>query len=673
TIKSNLSRRYDSRTSSIARALLVMLFLSGLLPTPPSIVPNRVMAADGELVPSFGTNGFVVTDFAGGNDAANAVAATPTGKIIAAGSATMPGTGTDFALACYDEDGSLDQSFGNGGKVTVDFFGANDGARGLAVQRDGKIVVSGFATNGTKRLFSLARFTEVGQLDAGFGQGGKLPLDLGSTSEAFKIALQGDDKILAVGDSRLQNTLDFTVIRLNPADGSLDNSFSDDGVARIDFGFTDRAIDLAIAEDNILIAGIVVKSQTDSDFGVAALDFDGSPKSNFGDDAKITTDFFLKQDGAQAIKVSGDEIIVAGFATNETSDFGVARYNRRGRPIERFGRDGQLVFDFSGSRDLAFDVINQPDGDILATGWAGIGTGFDLGVVRFDGEDGSLDSSFGLQGRFTHDAFSGTNNVAFDAMLYKNTILTAGVGLNPASGNDDWIITQHENKKFVEFTKEASPNPAVVGDIVTYTFTIKNLTEKKVTVRITDYLPEGVTFQTQDGWLRALPFDSRILRSSLIDVPAGETRKRFLRVTADQNGLLQNEASLFTARPSGFFEITDEEFLADAEVESEVKEPVITGAVVKGKKLLVFGSYGSSSGTNQSTAIVPTAIEPDAECPTILIDGQEQKTKRDGNNPSTVLIAKKGGKEIARGQTVTLKVRLCDGTETADFIFTRPE
>ena len=141
------------------------------------------------------------------------------------------------------------------------------------------------------------------------------------------MALQGDGKIVAVGDSRLQNNLDFTVIRLNPADGSLDNSFSDDGVARIDFGFTDRAIDLAIDVANIFICGIVVKSQTDSDFGVASLNLDGSLNNTFDDDAKITTDFSRKQDGAQKLKRSGshqpvdDGITVAGFATNETSDF----------------------------------------------------------------------------------------------------------------------------------------------------------------------------------------------------------------------------------------------------------------------------------------------------------------------------------------------------------------
>ena len=174
----------------------------------------------------------------------------------------------------------------------------------------------------------------------------------------------------------------------------------------------------------------------------------------------------------------------------------------------------------------------------------------------------------------------------------------------------------------------------------------------------------------QDGWGRENIDD---LVSSLIDLPAGETRKRLLRVSAIQAGALKNTASLFTARPISFSEIVDQDFLAKATVESEVKAPEITGGAIVKKKLFVLGLFGASSGANQSSAIEPHAIEPQAQCPTILIDGQDEKTKRDSENPTTVLIAKKGGKRIARGQTVTLKVRLCDGTETAGFIFTRPQ
>jgi hypothetical protein len=70
---------------------------------------------------------------------------------------------------------------------------------------------------------------------------------------------------------------------------------------------------------------------------------------------------------------------------------------------------------------------------------------------------------------------------------------------------------------------------------------------------------------------------------------------------------------------------------------------------------------------------VENAIEPQAACPVVLFDGVEQPTKRDPENPSTVLVVKKGFKRIAPGQTVMIKVRLCDGTETASFPYTRPQ
>ena len=103
--------------------------------------------------------------------------------------------------------------------MTTDFFGANDAARSLVVQSDGNIVLSGFTTNGSERQFALAGYLANGNLNPAFGQGGKLTFDLGSTSEAYKMAVQEDGKLLVVGESRPQNSLDFTILRLN-ADGS---------------------------------------------------------------------------------------------------------------------------------------------------------------------------------------------------------------------------------------------------------------------------------------------------------------------------------------------------------------------------------------------------------------------------------------------------------------------
>ncbi len=582
TFKSNASRLHSARSRSIARVLLVLLLFSTLLPAPDSSEANRMLAAPGDLVPAFGANGVVKTDFAGGNDAANAVAVTRTGKIIAAGSATVPGKGTDFAVACYDKNGKLDQTFGQGGKVTFDFFGANDGARGVVVQSDQKIVLSGFATNGSERQFALARFTGNGALDPTFGQSGKVVLDLGSTSEAFKVARQADGKIVAVGDSRPQNSLDFTAVRLNPSNGSLDNSFGNNGVARVDFGFTDRAIDLAIDEQNIFVTGVVVKTATDSDFGIARLNISNGILNNaFDGDGKVTLDFSGKQDGAQAIILRGptfdireEHLIVGGFATNATSDFAMAAYNYNGLLMANFFNDNKETTDFKNSRDLIFDLIDLPDGNIGAAGWAGDGDRFDLGVAIWDYKP-TKRWEFSLN--YTHDTSSGANNVAFDATVYEDTIITAGTGLNPATGNDDFILTQHENEKYAEIIKRDPATTVLRGDMITYTFEIKNLTDNELSLVVTDVLPVGVTFEKSQNpdWSILSEFGRSPIIERPLSVPGGQTSFIALRVRADQSGILKNKANLLLPHPNdpviGYITPT---FLGSSEVESEVKEPL---------------------------------------------------------------------------------------------------
>jgi uncharacterized delta-60 repeat protein len=358
----------------------------------------------------------------------------------------------------YDKNGSLDQSFGQGGKVTTDFFLANDAARGVAVQDDGKPVVSGYATNGTRRVFAVARYLENGGLDPAFGQGGKLALDLGSTSEAFKLALQADGKIVVVGDSRPQNSLDFTLVRLNPSNGSLDSSFGSDGVVRVDFGQTDRAIDLVIDEATIYVCGISVTSQTDSDFAIARLNLsNGSLNSAFGGDGTVTVDFSGKLDGAQSIFLRRPQpalnaaadvtVIVGGFATPQASDlpdFAVAAVDAQGRVVNSLFTQGKETVDFDGRLDQLFRVFGQPNGAIVGIGWAGDDANFDLGIVKWDGA-GKLDASWGAQGKYTLDTAAGGNNVAFDAMIYQNHIVAGGTGINPTTRNDDFVVTLHQN------------------------------------------------------------------------------------------------------------------------------------------------------------------------------------------------------------------------------------
>ena len=107
---------------------------------------------------------------------------------------------------------SPDASFSGDGMQTTDFgLGAEDRANGVVVQGDGEIVAVGVAGGGaTGNDFGLARFDTSGSLDPSFSGDGKrrTDFDLGETDGANGVALQADGKIVAVGVGRASNQLD---------------------------------------------------------------------------------------------------------------------------------------------------------------------------------------------------------------------------------------------------------------------------------------------------------------------------------------------------------------------------------------------------------------------------------------------------------------------------------
>jgi uncharacterized delta-60 repeat protein len=108
----------------------------------------------------FGVGGWVTTDFDAGDEEAWAVAIESGGKIVVGGRTGVnpDETPSDFALARYNVDGSLDQTFGSGGKLTTEFETGDNGIGGLAIQADGAIVAAGRGRIGGVRQFALARY-----------------------------------------------------------------------------------------------------------------------------------------------------------------------------------------------------------------------------------------------------------------------------------------------------------------------------------------------------------------------------------------------------------------------------------------------------------------------------------------------------------------------------------
>ena len=151
---------------------------------------------DGSLDTSFGSNGLVTTDL-GGADRASDVVADSSDRIIVVGL-----SGGDFALVRYLADGSLDPAFGGDGTVTTDFGGFEDVATAVVLDGDGRIVVQGETRvdlTSTDCDFALACYNPEGSLDATFGVGGKVTTDFSLYDWGHAITVDGVGRILVAG------------------------------------------------------------------------------------------------------------------------------------------------------------------------------------------------------------------------------------------------------------------------------------------------------------------------------------------------------------------------------------------------------------------------------------------------------------------------------------------
>ncbi len=372
--------------------------------------------------------GKVTTDFGRLDDTGYSVTLQADGKIIVAG-ASYAGSNRDFAVARYNKDGSLDASFSGDGKVTTDIGGGNDSGSDVKVQADGKIVVAGYTTIGRKDFFAVVRYNADGSLDTSFDEDGKLVTEIGYiagssfyTEGAFGIDLQVDGKILVAGFSGFASTTGsgFALVRYN-TNGSLDKNFDQDGrviTYNLGSGGDDVGYSVTLqADGKILVAGsswsgFSMGAIRDLNFALARYNIDGSLDSTFSGDGKLTTSFQTMPyslgdlDVANSVIVQPDgKILLAGYANwTYHADFALSRYNADGSLDITFSGDGVLTTDVGGfdGGDGGRDVVMQADGKILVVGWSVGKISGDIAIVRYN-SDGSLDTSFSGDGKVTTD------------------------------------------------------------------------------------------------------------------------------------------------------------------------------------------------------------------------------------------------------------------------------
>ncbi len=331
---------------------------------------------DGTLDRTFGKNGRVITDF-GLTETAAAVAIQPDGRIIVAGRTypTFPFLG-QYALARYNRNGSLDMTFGIDGLVRTSFNSQGCFASALVLQADGKIIAGGtkyvnFTSDESSDTdFALARYNSDGSLDSTFGAGGEVATDYNQRNDdALSLLLQPDGKIVAAGDSTSPTTFnDFAIARYLP-DGTIDTSFGTLGKVETDFGGANlnQARSAVLQPDGkIVAAGSTVSSNgIDQSFAIARYNSDGTRDVTFGRKGLATVDFGSFLQGARSILLQPDgKLITVGYADTESSDsdFLTARLRTNGTLDPTFGVGGEVRTSFGNLNDGANAAVLQPDG-----------------------------------------------------------------------------------------------------------------------------------------------------------------------------------------------------------------------------------------------------------------------------------------------------------------------
>jgi uncharacterized delta-60 repeat protein len=245
----------------------------------------------------------VTTDLTGHADSANAVAVQPDGKIVVAGEAQRTLIDFDFAVARYNPDGTLDHSFGGDGIVTTDLGTQGDGATGVAIQPDGKIVATGPTDTGV----GLVRYLPDGALDPTFGGVGTVVGAIG-TNLVHGVVLTPGGTILVAGSRGGGNTgLDIIVASFAP-NGEPNRGFGTLGVAQADLsgaGGFDIGNDLALDSAGEIVVVGSATSPTVKDMALVRFRLDGTL------DTSLTADFHGFGDEGNALAVDAHGAIVA--------------------------------------------------------------------------------------------------------------------------------------------------------------------------------------------------------------------------------------------------------------------------------------------------------------------------------------------------------------------------
>ena len=388
------------------------------------VLAHRHAQAQTFLDSTFGTNGFTTTTVPNSTNTTGSalfrVIQQIDGKFIAVGA----GQGL-MTVARYSLDGLLDVTFnGSGLYVLPVTFSDITAGYDVTLQQDNKIIVIGNTSPFSGAPDDLViRLKTDGTLDSSFGINGISDVNISYQDYSYATVLQPDGKIVIVGKSA--STL-WSAARLN-SNGTIDTTFGVGGTFKVSLGsYGGDARGVAILPSgNIIIGGQNWNDSIPSqqrDFVLLQLTSTGKIDSSFNQIGTVYVDV-CGYDMVRDMKLQPDgKILLCGYSCNDIS---LLRLNSDGSVDTTFNHTGTVLTDFDSSYDRANSIAIQSDGKIIVGGYVTIGNKQDMGLCRYN-IDGSLDSSFGINGKIATGIGTGSDGIEGITLQSDGKVIAVG-------------------------------------------------------------------------------------------------------------------------------------------------------------------------------------------------------------------------------------------------------
>ena len=425
----------------------------------------------GTLDLSFGSGGKVVYD-RDQTDLYQDVKVQPDGKIVAVGNSLTATYTSVIEVTRYLDNGAFDPSFGTNGHFNYTYNGNPETmAYRCLIKTNGKILVAGHTTDYTNYGIILIQLNSDGTPDAAFGTNGVVYQNF-TTGEnlAYGLTLQSDNKILVSGIKNDGNGGNIPIVARFTSTGVLDNSFGNNGVAEVPIitGDNDFATVCVQPDGKILAAGHYQSGLSWFTLLLVRFDQNGILDPSYGNAGIVNMNLGNVDDEFFDMAMTGNDLVLTGFTVEQASmtyKLLLMKFDINGQLVPSFGNGGKVIW---GNVDYTFgDALEiQADGKIIIAGCTG-------GMQPADNDwalwrfnaDGSIDNTFGTNGLTTTEFFNSTEE-ALGLALYENKIIVAGKTRN-ATNWLDFGVAKYWNGINALFT--ASNTTICNGNTVQFT------------------------------------------------------------------------------------------------------------------------------------------------------------------------------------------------------------